>query len=183
MSPVESALLVLALWHALVMHEVAHAYMANLLGDPTAAQAGRLSWNPLRHMDPMGSLVVPVLMYALAGVPAGWLKSVPIDVMRLRHKGRDMFYVAGAGPAMSATLALFMYVAYVLTGFDILHAAAGMNAAIGLLNMVPTPPLDGGRMLVSRLPHWLGVRFERVAERWGLPLLACVLGFVMWSTK
>jgi Zn-dependent protease len=169
--------------HAIVLHELAHGCVACALGDTTAKDAGRLSLNPLRHVDPIGSVVVPVLGWLLFGAPGGWAKSVPVDVMRLRNKGRSMFYVAAAGPAASAACALVWWVGYLLLRGDIALYGAIVNAALGLVNMLPIPPLDGGRMLVARLPYWIGARYERIAERWGLPLAICIVALVVWSVR
>ena len=176
---------------AITLHEAAHGYAARHFGDPTAWQAGRISLNPLRHIDPVGTLLVPGLIlltsYLAAGSAMlfGWAKPVPVNFGRLRHPKRDMLWVAAAGPAMN----LFMALAWALMFKLALQippniytqplaemSAIGINVNLVLmvLNLLPLPPLDGGRIAVSLLPHALAVKYAQL-ERWGFPILLLLL--------
>lgn len=166
---------------AVTVHEVAHGWAANRLGDPTAARLGRLSLNPLRHIDPVGTVLIPLAL-KLLGSPFlfGWAKPVPVDWRNLRNFRRDVALVAAAGPA--ANLAM-------LAGWSLLlrSNAAGIpfveemcmtgvafNAVIMALNLIPIPPLDGSRIVTAVLPARLAVLYNRV-EPFGLVLVALLL--------
>ena len=162
---------------SITLHEAAHGYAARHFGDPTAALLGRISLNPLRHIDPVGTLAMPLLLYlATAGAFVfGYAKPVPVDWRRLRHPRRDMVWVAFAGPAANLAQAL----AWALFGaglvaaaepggqaesFFLLMARAGVlvNLVMFAFNLLPVPPLDGGRILVGLLPHSLARPLARV---------------------
>ncbi|MBL0166216.1 MAG: site-2 protease family protein [Propionivibrio sp.] len=176
---------------AITLHEAAHGYAARHFGDPTAWQAGRISLNPLRHIDPVGTLLVPGLIlltsYLAAGSAMlfGWAKPVPVNFGRLRHPKRDMLWVAAAGPAMNMLMALSwagMFKLALLIPPNIYSQPLAEMSAIGInvnlvlmvLNLLPLPPLDGGRIAVSLLPHALAVKYARL-ERWGFPILLLLL--------
>lgn len=164
---------------AITVHEVAHGWVASRLGDPTAARAGRLTLNPLRHVDPVGTLLVSALIYLTSGAFFGWAKPVPVNWRNLRHPRRDMALVAAAGPAAN----LVMLAGWILT---LLHADprgiwAGMswtgisfNATIMVLNLIPVPPLDGSRIVTAALPTGAAIRYNRI-EPYGLLILAALL--------
>ena len=166
---------------AITVHEVAHGWAANRLGDPTAAQLGRLSLNPLRHVDPVGTVLVPLVL-KLVGSPFlfGWAKPVPVNWRNLRHFRRDMALVAVAGPA--ANLLMFAGWTAVLASplgalplvADMCGAGVIVNATIMLLNLFPIPPLDGSRILTAALPRNLAVAYNRL-EPFGLILAALLL--------
>ncbi len=172
---------------AITLHEAAHAYAANLLGDTTAKDLGRMSLNPLRHIDPVGTIVLPVML-KLAGSPFlfGWAKPVPVDQRRFKNPRRDMMWVALAGPAMNVFLA--MVSARLLGMVDSLPAASQnlaqatfetglvINILLAVLNMLPIPPLDGGKVLVGLLPESLAQRLARVEKYGMLPLLVLMVG-------
>jgi Zn-dependent protease len=186
---------------AITLHEAAHGYVARYFGDPTAYLAGRVSLNPLRHIDPVGTVLVPGILLMVSklvgggGILFGWAKPVPVDFSRLRHPKRDMLWVAAAGPGAN----LFMAVAwalllkFTLATPDSMYAEAmaqmalagiEINAVLMLLNLLPIPPLDGGRIAVSLLPHRLAWRFARL-EPYGLFILLAllftgVLGYILW---
>ncbi len=182
----------------ITLHEAAHGYVARMFGDPTAWQAGRISLNPLRHIDPMGTVVVPiVLLFASklmggGGLLFGWAKPVPVDWGRLRRPKRDMLWVALAGPASNLLMAILWAVSLRLlaetgmaTGegdFWVRMAIAGVqvNLILMALNLVPLPPLDGGRIVFSLLPPRAAWRYSRI-EPYGL-LILVVLMFtgVLW---
>jgi Zn-dependent protease len=176
---------------AITLHEAAHGYVARYFGDPTAAQAGRISLNPLRHIDPMGTIVVPlVLLFTTklmgGGLLFGWAKPVPVDWGRLRRPKRDMLWVALAGPASNLLMAigwvLFLRVllmAGLIGGpgdFWALMAQAGVqvNLILMALNLLPLPPLDGGRIVFSLLPPRLAWRYGRI-EPYGLVILIVLM--------
>lgn len=173
---------------AITLHEAAHGYAARHFGDPTAAQAGRITLNPIRHIDPVGTLLVPALMLLASGgkLAFGWAKPVPVNFGRLRHPKRDMLWVAAAGPGanlvMAVGWAIVIKLAQILpmsyfTDPLLLMATGGIiiNAVLMVLNLLPLPPLDGGRIAVSLLPHRLAYRFARIEPYGMLILMALVL--------
>jgi len=176
---------------AITIHEAAHGYAARHFGDPTAWQAGRISLNPLRHIDLVGTLLVPGLIlvtsYLASGTAMlfGWAKPVPVNFGRLRHPKADMLWVAAAGPAVNLMMALGwagLFKLAILMPFNAYsHPLAEMsvtginvNLVLMVLNLLPLPPLDGGRIAVSLLPMPLAVKFSQV-ERWGFPILLVLL--------
>ena len=186
---------------AITLHEAAHGYVAKHFGDLTAYAEGRVSLNPLRHIDPIGTIALPLALLALAklfGGPAmlfGWAKPVPVNFGNLRRPKRDMFWVAAAGPLSNLAMAL-IWAAAVKIALSIpdssfalplaLMGAAGVfiNVIFMVLNLLPLPPLDGGRILVSVLPHRLGHAVSRI-EPYGFVILIVLLftgalSFVLW---
>ena len=186
---------------AITLHEAAHGYAARHFGDPTAWQAGRISLNPLRHIDPVGTLLVPGVIlltsYLAAGSAMlfGWAKPVPVNFGRLRHPKRDMLWVAAAGPAVNLVMAiawggmLKLAILLPLTSYSrplALMSDTGItiNIVLMVLNLLPLPPLDGGRIAVSLLPQALAWKFAQL-ERWGFPILLIlmftgILGSILW---
>ena len=186
---------------AITLHEAAHGYVAKYFGDLTAYAEGRVSLNPLRHIDPFGTVALPLILLAVSklfggvGILFGWAKPVPVNFANLRHPKRDMLWVAAAGPFSNFVMALFwglmVKIGLSMPGSDFalplaLMGAAGVfiNIIIMVLNLLPLPPLDGGRILVSLLPHRLAYRVARI-EPYGffiliLLLFTGALGFVMW---
>jgi len=171
---------------AITVHEAAHGYAARYFGDMTAAEQGRISLNPLRHIDPVGTLLVPGLTLLVGGILFGWAKPVPVNFGRLRHPKRDMLWVAAAGPgsnlAMALLWALAIKVSPALPPFAALPlalmGAAGIyiNTVLMVLNLFPLPPLDGGRIAVSLLPHPWAWRLSRI-EPYGFIIL-----MLLWFT-
>ena len=172
---------------AITLHEAAHGYVARYFGDPTAALAGRISLNPLRHIDPVGTVLIPVAILLLSGGEFlfGWAKPVPVDFGRLRKPKQDMLWVAGAGPAANLAMAFLWALIYkaatIVPVGDYYHPLTLMcqfgiqiNLVLLVLNLLPLPPLDGGRIAVSLLPHGLAWRFAQL-ERWGFPILLVLL--------
>ena len=162
---------------AITMHEVAHGWAARYLGDPTAASLGRLSLNPLKHVDPMGTIAVPAFMLTIGGVLFGWAKPVPVDMNQLRFPKIDMALVAAAGPAsnlvMAASWVVIFKIGYNLEStlgtMIILMATVGVfiNSIIMILNLLPLPPLDGSKVLAGLLPEKLSNYIYRL-EPYGL---------------
>lgn len=186
---------------AITLHEAAHGYVAMRFGDMTAYAAGRVSLNPIRHIDPVGTVVFPLALLAIAklvgggGILFGWAKPVPVNFANLRHPKRDMLWVAAAGPLSNLAMALLWALA-LKAGLSpragdfglplALMGAAGIfiNVIFMVLNLLPLPPLDGGRMLVSLLPHRLARGLSRV-EPYGFVILIVLLvtgalSFVLW---
>ena len=149
---------------AITLHEAAHGYVARHFGDRTAEALGRITLNPLRHIDPIGTVLVPAMLFLTAGPQYifGWAKPVPVNFGNLRHPKRDMLWVAGAGPFANFAMAFGWMVVLKLTLVDGVwpSEAAARMARIGVsvnlilmaLNLLPIPPLDGGRIAVSLLP-------------------------------
>ena len=179
---------------AITVHEVAHGWIARKLGDNTAFMLGRLTLNPLKHVDPMGTIVIPGLLLLMqAGFIFGYAKPVPINWKNLRHPKRDMALVAAAGPGanllMAIGWALLIRLGLLLgeTGMAlVLMGVAGItiNIILMVLNLLPLPPLDGGRVMTGLLPGPLAYRFSRI-EPYGFFILigllvTGVLGMVLW---
>lgn len=170
---------------AITLHEASHGYAALAFGDPTAKEQGRLSLNPLRHIDPLGTVVLPIMLM-LAGAPVlGWAKPVPVNFGRLNHPKRDMVWVAAAGPAMNIALAFLCAGVFHMVGenpgslwmiFVQLVAYNGLliNVLLAVFNMIPLPPLDGGRVAVGLLPMGPARRLARL-EKYGMLILIGVL--------
>jgi Zn-dependent protease len=172
---------------AITLHEAAHGYAARHFGDPTAWQMGRISLNPVRHIDLFGTIIVPVVILLFSGGSFlfGYAKPVPVDFSRLHHPKRDMLWVAAAGPAANLGMALFwaslLKLAWLLPGnvftlplSEMSKIGIIVNCVLMVLNLLPLPPLDGGRIAVSLLPHNLAWRFAQI-ERWGFPILLLLL--------
>lgn len=170
---------------AVTLHEAAHGWVADKLGDPTARLAGRISANPIRHIDPFGTVALPALLLLLrAPFLFGWAKPVPVNFGRLRNPKRDMVLVAAAGPGsnllMACVATVLIYGAYLLppdagnwVGHNLLNAIR-INLVLMIFNLIPLPPLDGGRIAVGLLPTPLAVRYARL-EKFGLLILIGLL--------
>ena len=169
---------------AITVHEAAHGYVARYFGDMTAAQAGRISLNPLRHIDPVGTVLIPLLTLLAGGILFGWAKPVPVNFARLRHPKKDMLWVAAAGPGSNLVMAVFWAVAFKFSGGMpefaavplalMAQAGVSINVVLMVLNLLPLPPLDGGRIAVSLLPHPLAWKFAQI-ERYGFIILIVLL--------
>lgn len=167
---------------AITLHEVAHGWVAMKLGDDTAERQGRLSVNPIRHIDPVGTLIIPGLLLLLkTGVLFGWAKPVPVDFNRLNSPRTDMALVAVAGPMANLLMALFwalvarIAISVNLDGITtplslMSQVGISMNIVLMLLNLLPIPPLDGGRIAVGLLPYDWAVAFSRI-EPYGFYIL------------
>ena len=175
---------------AIVFHEVAHGRVARRLGDPTAQERGRLSFNPIKHVDPFGTVILPlILAVSHAGAIFGWAKPVPVNYARLRNPRRDMILVALAGPGMNlllafvgaliltATLALSGGVENGVARFIALNALnfVYINIFLGIFNLLPIPPFDGGHVVEGLLPPALGVQFRKIGRSMLLVLVVLLL--------
>jgi Zn-dependent protease len=174
---------------AITLHEAAHGYVAKLFGDQTAWMLGRVTANPIKHIDFVGTLLVPGMLLLLAkfGSPAfifGWAKPVPVNFGNLRNPKRDMFWVAAAGPGSNFVMALGWAIVFGLaagggplasTGLQYMSiVGVGINVALMVLNLLPILPLDGGRIAVSLLPHSLAVPYART-ERFGFFIVIALI--------
>lgn len=171
---------------AITLHEAAHGYAARHFGDPTAWMQGRITLNPLKHVDPVGTVALPLVLFAI-GSPFvfGWAKPVPVNFGNLRNPKRDMLWVAAAGPAANLAMALawgaVLKLAWLLplNYFSVPMAemakfGIAANVVLLVLNLFPLPPLDGGRIAVSLLPHQAAWKFAQI-ERFGFPILLVLL--------
>lgn len=175
---------------AITLHEAAHGYVARMFGDNTAYMMGRVTLNPARHIDPMGTIVFPLISLVLGGIIFGWAKPVPVNFGNLRDPKRDMFWVAAAGPGSNVAQALVWGCVAkalqlsgsesVVTQFWFLVAIAGVswNVVLAIFNLFPILPLDGGRMITSLLPKQLAWEFSKL-ERYGMVILIGVIVLMM----
>jgi len=179
---------------AITLHEAAHGYVARHFGDMTAYQQGRISLNPLRHIDPVGTILLPLLTLWMGGILFGWAKPVPVDFSALRRPKQDMLWVAIAGPASNLVMAFGWALLYKLTwlfpGNYFAEPLMGMaewgikiNIILMVLNLLPLPPLDGGRVAVSMLPHRQAYQLAKI-EPYGMFILIFlaitpVLGWIL----
>ncbi len=190
-----AATVIVPMVFAIVLHEIAHGWAARLLGDPTAYERGRLSLNPLRHVDPMGTLILPGML-KLLGLPVfGWAKPVPVSYARLRSPKRDMALVAAAGPLTNFVLAALAAVIFglllrqfdpqgtpgptALFVMDNLKNFIAINVFLGTFNLLPLPPFDGSRIVRGLAPA-AGVRLLDRIEPIGVPLFMAVFIVLPW---
>jgi Zn-dependent protease len=184
----EVAVWLIPLVIAIVFHEVAHGLVARRLGDPTAQERGRLTLNPIKHIDPFGTVILPLLL-AISHAPVfGWARPVPVNYARLRNPRRDMVLVALAGPGMNLLLAVvgaMVLAATLAWSSDPNSLATGLIAAnalnfifinifLGVFNLLPVPPFDGGHVVEGLLPAPLAIRFRQIG-RYSLLVLMLLL--------
>ncbi len=178
---------ILPVLFAVALHEAAHAWMADKKGDSTARMLGRLTFNPIKHIDPVGTIIVPVLMVVLTGVAFGWAKPVPVDARNLRNPKKDMMWVAAAGPVSNFLQALFwaVFLNISVMFFDgrssislffLLMPIAGIsiNVILGVLNLLPIPPLDGGRIMSGLLSPRASMQYSKI-ESYGFFIIIALM--------
>ncbi len=176
----DASTLVLPVLFAITLHEASHGYVAWRRGDDTAYRLGRVTFNPLKHVDPFGTVILPAMLFMAGGLLFGWAKPVPVNFGRLNRPRRDMVLVAAAGPASNLVLAAVSALGFHLLPFasetlgawlkQALEVSVFINLVLAVLNMLPLPPLDGGRVAVGLLPRALAMLLARL-ERWGLLIL------------
>ncbi len=198
----KAALYVVPFLLAVMCHEVAHGWVAGKLGDPTARMMGRITLNPIVHIDPIGSIVLPViLLLARSPFLFGWAKPVPVNFGNLRGGRRDMALVGAAGPLMNLLLAVVSALVYraILTGFvrgyiaqsgwaawvtvpiaEMAGISVDFNLVLMVINLLPVPPLDGGRIVVGLLPEPIAYQISRL-ERFGMLIVLVFIGTGIWG--
>ena len=168
---------------AITVHEAAHGYVARMFGDNTAYVLGRVTLNPVKHIDPIGTIVLPLGMAFFTPFIFGWAKPVPVDWSSLRRPKRDMIWVAAAGPAVNLVMAILWAILYSvlqavgvqeLFFFKVAEAGVSVNLVIMALNLLPIPPLDGGRIVAGLLPRNLSNAYSRI-EPFGLFIIVGLL--------
>ena len=172
---------------AITVHEVAHGWVASRLGDQTARLLGRLTLNPLKHVDVVGTVILPLLLLVLGGFIFGWAKPVPVDWRNLRRPRLDMALVAAAGPGANLVMLLLwgLFGRYLIAQeatlgdavspwFYMVGVGITINIALIVLNLLPLPPLDGSRIVAALLPPRQAVQYNRL-ERWGILILLVLL--------
>ena len=177
------ALQFIVLIFAITVHEFAHGWAAYKLGDPTAKYMGRLTLNPLAHIDPFGTIILPLLLAFMRIPPIGWAKPVPVDFMSLNNPKRDMFWVGIAGPSANFALAFILsviikaapFLAQNLVGQVIVFAVI-INVILGVFNLMPIPPLDGSRIISALLPYKYLASYNKI-QPYGFFLIILLL----WS--
>ncbi len=176
---------------SIIIHEVSHGYMADYLGDPTARLQGRLTLNPLKHIDPVGSILVPILT-SMAGFTFGWAKPVPYNPYNLKNKRQGEFLIAAAGPVSNLVIALIFgtmirfAIPVALSGsvfaqqfINITTYIVLINIILAVFNLIPIPPLDGSKLLFSFFPQQYG-RVRMMLEAYA-PILIFVVVFFLWK--
>ena len=197
----QQILYTIAIWavpvlFAITLHEAAHGWVASKLGDPTARQLGRITMNPIKHIDPIGTIAVPLLLVTMSGFIIGWAKPVPVDPRHFKQPLLDMALVALAGPVSNFIMACGWALLITLSKTALADASyavyllqmgkAGMtiNIILMVLNMLPIPPLDGGRVVAGVMPKDMALTFMRI-EPFGMwiilaLLISGVLGKILW---
>ena len=178
------AVYALPILFAITVHEAAHGYAAKYFGDLTAEKLGRITLNPLKHIDPFGTILLPALTVMLGGILFGWAKPVPVNFANLNNPKKDMFWVAAAGPASNFVMAILWaillnyanYVPNAAVNFlaEMSLAGISINLVLMVLNLLPMPPLDGGRIAVSLLPTPMAIQLARL-EQYGFIILIVLM--------
>ncbi len=166
---------------AITVHETAHGWVASILGDHSAKMMGRLTLNPIKHIDPVGTILVPAFLYFTSGFIFGWAKPVPVNFNALRSPKKDMLWVAIAGPASNFAMTI-LWLGLILIAInlesqfleDMAQVGIYINLLLAVLNLLPLPPLDGGRIVSSLLPGRLSYQYDQL-EPYGLYILLGLL--------
>ena len=171
---------------SLTIHETAHAVTADWYGDPTARRLGRISLNPAVHVDPVGTVILPLLGILAGGFVFGWAKPVPVNPANLRRPRQDFLVIAAAGPASNIVLAVGASWLLASVGLEAAEGWAGavatfafamlqLNLLLAVFNMIPVPPLDGGNVLAGLLPAGLADAYDRLVRPWGFVILLVLM--------
>ena len=171
---------------SLTIHETAHAATADWYGDPTARRLGRISLNPAVHVDPVGTVILPLIGILAGGFVFGWAKPVPVNPANLRRPRQDFLVIAAAGPASNILLAIGASWLLAAVGLEAAGGWAGavatfafamlqLNLLLAVFNMIPVPPLDGGNVLAGLLPEWLAEPYDRLVRPWGFVILLVLM--------
>lgn len=159
---------------AVILHECAHGWMASKLGDQTARDSGRITLNPLKHIDPFGTVLLPIMLWSLGLTPFGWAKPVPVNPFNLSHPKRDMMWVGLAGPVTNVLIAVVASQLFLLNlsglGKEFVAMTIYVNLALAVFNMIPIPPLDGSRLVMGLLPNRYAYLYSRL-EPYGIVIL------------
>lgn len=181
MTSIETVAVLGIVFFSIVLHEVSHGAVAFSLGDPTAKALGRLTLNPLRHIDPLGTVILPVILHAThAGVIFGWAKPVPFDPRYFKNRSLGTLVVALAGPLTNVFLAALFALLFKVSGGPerlggkVFYLGAGINLFLALFNLIPVPPLDGSKILAAFMPRPLRGYYLSL-ESWGMILIAALL--------
>ena len=178
---------IIILIFSIIVHEVSHGFMADALGDPTARLQGRLTLNPIKHIDPVGSILVP-LITMMSGFTFGWAKPVLYNPYNLKNKRQGEFLIAAAGPASNILLAVIFgtilrFMAAGAAGFTpamtVLAYVVIINIVLAVFNLIPLPPLDGSKLLLAFLPNQYG-KTRYMLERFA-PLFVLIAAFILWQ--
>ncbi len=182
-------ILLFILFPSVILHECAHGWTAYRLGDPTAKLAGRLTLNPLKHIDPLGTIILPGILLIMRALGystfvLGWAKPVPVDFLKLHHPRRDMMLVAASGPAVNIGLAVGMSLIIKTCSFlkiglldpvaEMMANAIFINLLLAVFNLIPIPPLDGSRLVAGVLPRELAFLYSRM-EPYGILIVMALL--------
>ena len=174
---------------AITVHEASHGYAAKYFGDLTAEKMGRISLNPFRHIDPIGTVLLPALTLFFGGILFGWAKPVPVNFGNLRNPKKDMLWVAAAGPASNFVMAILWSMLLGTIKYSLAHGSyspafpfllqmcfvgVSINVVLMVLNLLPMPPLDGGRIAVSLLPNTYANKLAQV-EKYGFAILIALM--------
>lgn len=180
---------IVPLLFAITLHEVGHGYMAYVLGDPTAKMMGRLSLNPIRHIDPVGTVILPLGLLLISGgtMMFGWAKPVPVDARNFKNLRRDEALVSFAGPGANLLMAIFWAIFLGIghnmqtSGETLANGLSAMaeygvliNLFLMVLNLMPLPPLDGGHLVAAALPPRMAMNYNRIAP-YGIPILVVLI--------
>ncbi len=185
-----SVLAFVFIFMSIVLHEISHGYSAYLLGDDTAKRQGRLSLNPLKHIDIFGTIILPIILYSMAGFAFGYAKPVPINPYNFKNYKRGMGITGAAGPIMNFVIAFFLALVYVLLAkleisanariFEVLVLTMQVNIFLALFNLIPVPPLDGSRVVGAFLSDEAYIQYSKL-ERYGMYIIlgAMLLGNIL----